>query len=195
MNFARIVLIGLLALPLGAQTLPVSVGGSIIFGMDSYRKVVNNSTGFMVDVGWDAHLAKNALPARFSISLGSMPGKETNGLKTSLTLFQFSTDLLLKTDIENLRGVFGLALNMYRASLSGTESTAAADVDHHFPFHDVDGVKGGLRLGAEYTFRKHFTAQILLQATELAGSQRTDRLQRRGGLNPAWVQCGVRYSF
>jgi len=195
MNFARTLLMGLMALPLAAQSGPLSVGGAILVGLPSYKKVVNNSTGFLVDVGWETHLAKKAVPARLSLSLGAMPGKEINGLKTSLTLFQLSGDLLLKTDIENLRGIFGLSLNKYTASLSGPESSAAMDVDHHFPFHDVDGVKGGLRFGAEYTFRSHFTAQILLQATELAGRQRTDALMRKGGLNPAWIQCGVRYSF
>lgn len=195
MNFARTLLLGLLALPLAAQSGPVSVGGAVLLGLDSYKKVVNNSTGFLIEAGWETHLAKKAVPARLSLSLGSMPGSEINGLKTSLTLVQLSGDLLIPTDIPHLRGIFGLSLNKYTASLSGTESQASLDVDHHFPFHDVDGVKGGLRVGAEYTFARQLTAQVLLQATELAGRQRNDSLIRKGGLNPAWIQCGVRYTF
>jgi len=196
MNFARIFMLGFLAMPLAAQSSPVSVGGALMLGLDSYKKVVNNSTGFLVDVGWNTNLSKTgSVPIRLSLGVGLMPGKETNGLKTSLTLLQLSGDLLIKTNVEPLRGVFGFSLNKYTAKLSGEESQSTLDVDHHFPFHDVDGIKGGLRMGMEYTFHKQFTAQLLLQTTELGGRQRMDPLIRKGGLNPAWIQCGVRYSF
>lgn len=195
MNFARTLLLGLVALPLVAQSGTVSVGGALLTGLDSYKKAVNSTTGFGFDAGWETHLGKPTVPARLSLGLLFMPGKEINGLKTSLRSVQLSGDLLLPTGISNLRGIFGLSLNQYTASLSGTESQSALDVDHHFPFHDVDGIKGGLRFGVEYTFAKKFTAQALLQATELAGRQRNDTLLRKGGINPSWIQCGLRYTF
>ncbi len=193
MNFARALLLGLAALPMAAQAGPFSVSGSLILGLDSYKKVVNQSTGLFVSAGMDARLGK--APARFSLGVGAMPGKEANGLKTSLTLLQLSGDLLIPTSVDRLQAVFGLSLNRYTAQRSGEESLSPLDVDHHFPFTDVEGIKGGLRLGLEYRFQSRFTAELLLQATELAGRQRMDPLIRKGGLNPAWIQCGVRYSF
>lgn len=195
MTFARTLLLGLLALPMAAQSPQISVGGALLVGLDSYKKVVNNSTGLLVNVGWDTAIPKSDVPVRLSLGVATMPGKATNGLKTSLTLIQFSGDLMLKTNIPQLRGIFGLSLNKYSAKLDGVESTSSQDVDHHFPFHDVDGIKGGLRLGMEYTFNKQLTGELLLQATELAGRQRQDPLIRKGGVNPAWLQVGVRYSF
>lgn len=195
MNFARALTLGLLVMPLAAQSTPVSVQGALITGLDSYKKVVNNSTGFLVNVGWDTSITKSAVPARLSLGLGTMPGKEINGLKTSLTLIQLSGDLLIPTRIEHLRGIFGLSLNKYSAQKSGEESPSSLDVDHHFPFSDIKGVKGGLRLGAEYAFNRQVSGELLFQTTELSGRQRADNLMRKGGLNPAWIQCGVRYTF
>ena len=40
-----------------------------------------------------------------------------------------------------------------------------------------------------------YVETLLLQATELAGRQRNDDLIRKGGLNPTWIQLGVRYGF
>lgn len=195
MNVIRTFMLSLLALPMAAQATGFSAGGALILGLDSYKKAVNNSTGFLVSGGWDTNVYKSGIPARLSIGLGFMPGKELNGLKTSLTLIQFSGDILIDTGTEGLRGVVGLSLNKYSARYSGLESQAPSDVDHHFPFHDVSGIKGGLRLGLEYSFAKQITGEMLLQATELAGRQRNDTLIRKGAINPGWLQFGARYRF
>lgn len=195
MRIIRPFLLGLLALPLAAQTTPFSLGGSLIVGLDSYKKAVNNTTGFTLNGGWDTHVYKTDIPARLSLGVGFMPGKEVNGLKTSLTLVQFAGDILLDTEVQGLKGVVGLSLNKYTARFSGTESQSVFDVDHHFPFHDCDGIKGGLRLGLEYGFRSHWTGELLLQTTELAGQQRNDALVRKGAINPGWIQVGARYRF
>ena len=195
MNVLRNCMLGLLALPLAAQSSQFSAGGALIVGLDSYKKAVNNSTGFFANVGWDTTVYKSGIPARLSFGAGLMPGKELNGLKTSLSLLQLSGDILINTDIQGLRGVVGLSLNKYSATFSGAESPSVFDVDHHFPFHDAKGIKGGMRLGLEYAFQKHWTAEVLLQATELAGRQRNDALIRKGAINPGWLQIGARYSF
>jgi hypothetical protein len=195
MNVVRTCLLGLLALPMAAQSTNFSAGGAIILGLDSYKKAVNASTGFMLNGSWDTSVYKSGIPARVSLGVGFMPGKEVNGLKTSLTLFQLSGDLLIETSVHSLRGVVGLSLNKYSAKFSGEESPSAFDVDHHFPFHDATGIKGGLRLGLEYAFNRRVAGEILFQTTELAGRQRTDALIREGGINPGWVQVGARYKF
>ena len=110
-------------------------------------------------------------------------------------MIQLSGDILIETQVKGLRGVVGLSLNKYSARYSGDESQAAFDVDHHFPFRDVDGVKGGIRLGLEYSVNKQISCEALLQATELAGRQRNDTLIRKGAVNPGWLQFGARYKF
>jgi hypothetical protein len=195
MSFLRTCVLGLLALPMAAQTSPFSAGGALILGLDSYKKAVNNSTGLMLNVGWDTPVYKSGIPARVSLSVGSMPGKELNGLKTSLTLVQLSGDILIPTQVKALRGVLGLSLNKYTAKYAGDESPSAFDSDHHFPFRDTSGLKGGIRLGMEYGFSARFKGEAILQATELAGRQRSDTLIRKGAVNPGWLQLGARYQF
>ena len=134
-------------------------------------------------------------PVRLQLAVGLMPGKESFGLKTSLTHFQLGADLLLDTSVTGLRGLAGLSLNSYSAQFSGTESTDAGDVDHHFPFKDVKGIKFGLRLGLEYAFTPSLSGELVFQQTELAGQSISDPLVRVGGVNPAWLQFGVRYHF
>lgn len=195
MNVARTCMLGLLALPLAAQSTDFSVGGALIYGLDSYKKAVNSTTGLTLNLGYDTAVYKSGIPARITFGVGLMPGKERNGLKTSLTLFQLAGDLLIQTDVPGLRGVFGLSVNSYSARFSGYESPAVFDADHHFPFRDAKGLKGGLRLGVEYAFTTRWSGQALLQATELAGRQRYDPLIRQGGINPSWLEFGARYKF
>ncbi|BDU77999.1 hypothetical protein [Mesoterricola sediminis] len=196
MKLIRTVLTGLLALPLAAaQPTGLSVGGGVILGLDSYKKAVNATTGFLVNVGWETQLLKSGVPARVSLAAATMPGKERNGLKTSLTLVQLTGDLLLETPSPRLRGIFGLSVNSYTAKFSGDESPSIFDAEHHFPFHDCKGLKGGVRLGLEYVQNPHLSYEAILQVTELAGRQRNDTLIRQGAINPGWIQLGARYTF
>lgn len=195
MNVARTCMLGLLALPLAAQSTDFSAGGALIYGLDSYKKAVNSTMGLTLNFGYDTAVYKSGIPARITFGVGLMPGKERNGLKTSLTLFQLAGDILVQTDVPGLRGVFGLSVNSYSARFSGYESPAVFDADHHFPFRDAKGLKGGLRLGVEYAFTTRWSGQALLQATELAGRQRYDPLIRQGGINPSWLEFGARYKF
>lgn len=195
MTFVRTFLMGLLALPLAAQSTNFSVGGSVLLGLDSYKKAVNSNLGFMIDGGWETTLLKSGVPARVTLGAAFMPGKDLNGLKTSLTDIQLAGDILLDTGVERLRGLFGISLNRYTARYSGEESTSLFDVDHHFPFHDVNGIKGGLRLGLEYAFTSRLAGQVIFQNTELSGRERSDPLIRKGAVNPAWIQFEGRYRF
>ncbi|MFN7958864.1 MAG: hypothetical protein U0P46_11165 [Holophagaceae bacterium] len=195
MNPARTCLLGLLALPLAAQSTNVSGGAALIYGLDSYKKAVNSTAGLTLNLGYDTSVYKTDIPARVTFGVSLMPGKERNGLKTSLTLFQLAGDILIQTEVQGLRGVVGLSVNSYSAKFSGLESPAVFDAEHHFPFRDAKGLKGGVRLGLEYVFSKRWSGQVLLQATELAGRQRYDPLIRQGGINPAWLEFGARYRF
>jgi len=208
MNFIRTSLLGLVAAAsLAAQSTGFSAGGGLILApskqfFGAYDKAVHNNMGFFATAGYDFKIYQTDVDSRASLTFGMMPGKELNGLKTSLTLIQLSDDIFLPLGSESLRGLFGFSANFYSASFSGTESTDRNDVDHHFPFKDADGLKLGFRLGLDYAITKNLSAELLFQQTELAGSDISEldsptqqAYVRRGGINPSWLQLGVRYSF
>ncbi len=192
----RASLLGLLALPMAAQDHSFGLGGSLILGHDSLKKATQNTMGFTVWGDYTGKVYGTTMPVRVGLGLTSMPGKEKNGLKTSLGSVQVYGDLLLETPWQALNGVLGLSINNYSMTKSGTEDTQHPDnVDRHFPVRDVKGLKLGLRLGLEYRFSDRLTLQVLLQQTELAGKDLQDPLVRVGGVNPAWTQVGLRYTF
>ncbi len=71
MNIPRTLLLGLLALPLAAQSTAFSVGGGVILGLDSYKKAVNNSTGLMLNGAWETTVVKSGIPARVSLPMAA----------------------------------------------------------------------------------------------------------------------------
>ncbi|MDP2877249.1 MAG: hypothetical protein Q8O00_13765, partial [Holophaga sp.] len=169
-----------------------SIGGGLLVGNDSLKKATNGSTGF--HLGAD-YTVGTQLPVRFGFTLASMPGSAVNGLKTSLTLVQAHSDMVIETPAPALKALVGLSLNSYSMSRTGVESTDALDVDHHFPVRDVSGIKLGLRLGMSYAFTKQLSAEVVFQQTELAGKDLEDPMVRRGGINPSWFELGVRWHF
>jgi hypothetical protein len=199
MNRIRISLLAMLALPLAAQDTGFSAGGGFIVAPKSYfggyDKAVNNTLGYYVNGAYKMGTTDSKIAGRAGLTIGFMPGKERDGLKTSLTLYQVSGDLVIQTSIPSLSGVVGVSVNSYSASFSGVESQTADDTVHHFPFKNCKGIKGGLRLGLEYSFTKHLSGDLLFQQTELAGQVASDSFKRAGGINPAWLQLGLSYKF
>lgn len=191
----RTPLLGLLVLPLAAQSTDISVNGGLIRGLDSLKKATNNRLAYTVGGDYHTHIWGTEVPARIGLSLASMPGKEKFGLKTSLTLIQAHGDVFVETPSPALRGFAGLSINKYSMSTAGTESSTPEDIDHHFPVRDVKGLKLGLRVGLAYAFTKNVSGDVMLQQTELAGKDLQDPLIRQGGINPAWLQLGVNYRF
>lgn len=191
--------LALLALPLGAQGSGYSLGGTLMVSNDSYvgglSKVTHSNSGFGLNVGYNTKVYQTDVPVRISLAVNRFPGKAQNGLTTSLTQVQLAGDLLLATGFQRLRGIAGLSLNNYSASFSGVESQTPEDVEHHFPFKDTKGLKVGFKLGLEYDLAPNWRGEVAFQQTELAGKKTSDPLVRVGGLNPAWVQVGIRYDF
>lgn len=210
MNFIRTSLLGLAAAAsLAAQSTGFSVGGGLILApsqtyFGAYDKAVNNNNGLYLGGGYDFKLYQTDVDARASLTIGYMPGKERNGLTTSLLLTQASGDIFLSLGSESVRGLFGLSVNFYSATFDGTENTAdRGDVEHHFPFKNCSGAKLGYRIGFDFAVSKNVTTELLFQQTELAGSDLSEQTSltnatpfvRRGGINPSWLQFGVRYHF
>ncbi len=188
-------LLGLLVLPLAAQGTGFSVEGGVLMGFDSLKKATNGTTGFHLGADYGTQVVGTDIPARLGLTFASMPGSESNGLKTSLTLAQIHGDVFIETPSPALKALVGLSLNSYSMSRTGTESEDEADVAHHFPVRDVKGLKMGLRLGVSYAFSKSWSAELVFQQTELAGKDLQDPLVRRGGINPAWCELGLRWHF
>jgi hypothetical protein len=201
MRLLAIPILSLLALPLGAQGF--SVNANLLQAQDSLKKATGGTLAFSAGAAFDTVFYGSTIPARVGLSLASMPGKERSGLKTSLTLAQLSGDIFLET-APRLRTVVGLSLNRYFMTTSGAENTQdALDQDHHFPMHDTQGIKLGIRLGLDYRLSPSWTLELLFQQTELAGKNLAGdttapdgtSLVRQGGINPGWLQLGATYHF
>ncbi len=191
----RTILLGLLVLPLAAQSPGLSVAGGVVVANDALKKVTNNSTGFVLGADWGAHVWGTDLAARIGFLGGSFPGAEKNQLKTSLTLLQAHGDLVIPTGHPTLTGLVGLSFNSYSMSRTGVESQIPEDVDHHFPIRDAKGLKLGLRLGLNLAISKQLSAELMFQQTELAGKDLMDPLVRQGGVNPSWLELDLRWHF
>ena len=191
----RTALLGLLVLPLAAQSPGLSVTGGLVLGNDSLKKATNNSTGLVLGADWGTQVWGTDVAARIGLLGASRPGTEKNQLKTSLTLLQAHGDLVLGMGLSSLTGIVGLSFNAYTMSRTGVESTVPEDVDHHFPVRDVKGLKLGVRLGLNLAFSKHLSGELMFQQTELAGKDLMDPQLRQGGINPSWFELDLRWHF
>lgn len=195
MKILRTSLLGLLALPLAAQSTGFSVQAGAVLGLDSLKKATNATFALQAGVDYTGLVPGTDIPARAGLAAGSFPGKDWNGLKTSLTLFQLHGDLLLKGG-PVLYGIVGASANTWSMSRTGTEDTDdPMDVDHHFPVRDAKGLKLGLRLGLGFNLSSSFALEAVFQQTELAGKDLNDPMVRQGGINPGWIELDVRYHF
>lgn len=191
----RTSLLALLVLPLSAQQAGWGIQGGLIHGLESLKKATNASQGFHLGADYTTRLPHADMGVRAGAAFVAMPGSARHGLKTSLNLMQVFGDLWIPAGSPDLHVLAGLSLNHYSMSKSGSESLEPTAVDRHFPVRDVKGLKFGVRLGVSYRFSERFSGEALLQQTELAGKDLSDPRVRAGGINPAWIQLGVRYSF
>ncbi|HNX94572.1 MAG TPA: hypothetical protein PKL14_05380 [Holophaga sp.] len=200
MKLIGISLLSLLALPLAAQDSGFSVNGGVIWApstyFGSYEKAVNNNSGYYVGGSYTTGASEAGVVGRGTVSYYAMPGQaRANGLKTSLDLVQIAGDVVFPMGVEGLDGVVGFSANIYSVTNSGTESADKNDVYNHFPVKNGSGLKGGVRIGVEYAITKSLKAEVMLQQTELGGQNSSDPVKRVGGVNPGWMQIGLRYNF
>ncbi|HLO67078.1 MAG TPA: hypothetical protein VK188_08685 [Holophaga sp.] len=148
------------------------------------------------------------------------------GSRSSLSDVQVALDLLFPAFTPRMKAFVGLTANRYRVSNSGRESYYFATdyaSSYTYPFNgrimplnvfavkNDKGIKGGVRAGVEYAFDAHWSAEAILQVTELGPgiAVTTDLLPNgkanskknpfnevnRGPVNPSWLQFGARYRF
>jgi hypothetical protein len=189
----RTSILALLVLPVAAQAPGFSVAGGPILGFESLKKATNNTVGYQLGADYTGHVPGTEIPARVGLAAASFPGKELNGLKTSLTLGQLHGDLLLP--FGTCYGIVGGSLNSYTMSRTGTEGEDPLDVAHHFPVRDAKGLKLGLRLGVGFNLSKRIALEATFQQTELSGKDLNDEMVRSGGVNPGWLNLDLRFNF
>ena len=169
---------------LGAQEAQKTwtAGASFTVALDSLREVTHNTNGFVEDFGYNGHLGNTDVPFRASLGYQYLPGKEDSGLKQSLTSFQLAGDIFIPSGFKDLQFITGLSINKYKvkAEAAGLGSDTES----------VKGPKFGARVGLEYQFNPAWSGQLLLQMTELG----TDAAATTG-INPSWIQAGVKFHF
>jgi hypothetical protein len=174
-----------LLMPLAAQGQEIKrfdVSGGAVFALDTLKTVTNKTfSGIHLDAGFNGNLAATTIPFRASLGVNLLPGSEKDGLKVSLTGFQLNGDIFVKTGVDKLRLVSGISLNKWRAK---AEAAGVSETE------TIKGIKFGGRLGLDYGINSNLSCGLMLQVVELG----TDAGATRG-INPSWVELGVRYSF
>jgi hypothetical protein len=182
-----------MAVPATAQDSGFYVGGSFSYasGMSLKDTITKSDLGFVVDGGYVGKLASTDVPVRTSLSYLDFPGKKDAGMKASLTGIELATDIFIKTPVDKLRLISGICL---------TKWSLKVDSDDLGSFtNSVKGIKFGGRIGADYAITPKLSAEMLLQVVELGTDQDFTR-QPNGlngivGINPVWLQIGVKYHF
>ena len=166
----------------GQEVQRFDVGGSAVWAFDGLKSVTNNSfAGYHLEAGYNGKLAATDLPFRTSFGIHIFPGADKVGTKTSLTGYQINGDIFTKTGIDKVRLVSGISLNRWKVK----EEAAGLSTNT-----SVKGIKFGGRLGLDYTASAHVSCSLMIQLVELgvdAGSTK--------GINPSWLEFGVRYRF
>lgn len=158
-----------------------TAGASLTAALDGLKEVTHKTNGFVVDFGYNGNLGNTSVPFRASLGYQMFPGADNFGLKQSLTSVQLAGDLFIESGLKNLSFITGLTVNKYKAKAEG------------FGINETESVKGvklGARLGLEYQFNPAWSAQLMVQMTEL-GTNATATT----GINPSWIQAGVKFHF
>lgn len=176
----------------------ISVSASVVSGMDALKSVTNNRSGFTLGLAYE-HMTAIEVPVRFELSSIYLPGRDRQGLKTSLNSVQLASEVFIKTPVEGLRFLTGLTLNRYSVSNSGETRDAQGNLVKAFPVDSVKGIKLGGRLGMEYALNERVSLNCIFQLTELGATAPEVASEEpsvaKGGSNPSWIQIGMRYRF
>lgn len=178
-----------------------SASGSVVGAMDSLKKVTNQDLGLSLGVGYESVIESARLPWRVSVNGHYFGGKkQDDGLTSKLSSVQVAGDVFVATPIESLRFFTGLTVNKYFLSNSGTTRDTNGDLVAMWPVDTAKGLKLGARAGFEMEFTKHLSGEVMVQFTELGSTPNVVRDEGatglgQGGINPSWIEIGVRYNF
>ncbi len=219
-SFLRSASLGLVlsGLALSAQDAPkpFAVGVHMVSGLTALKDVTGNNAGAVVDFSYTGMLAKSNVPFRAGLAYNTFPGKTDDfQVKESLTAFQLFGDIVIKTGVEHLDLVTGLSVNKYHYKVDSPDASVLQGSTYGYGSQSgtVKGLKFGARFGVAYAFTSAWSAEVMLQITELGSSDRY-RMDpssptrdiwdskakfftgpRSAGINPSWLQVGAKYHF
>jgi len=202
MSFAKRISLGIVALALpsvmahAADGPTLFVGGGLLGALDSTKVVTHSTLGFNVTGGADFRVADGSYGFRPGVAIYFLPGSAQDGVKTSLTNFQVYGDVVFDSGVQNLSFSAGLSVQRWYYKTTADPGLASPLGLDEKGF--LNGTKLGFRIGVEYRFNKSFTAELLLQQTDLGskdGDPKGTIYSPGSNVTPAWMQVGVKYHF
>lgn len=206
-QFRAMTIAGLLLLTGSAiqaqQTEGWKAGAAIPYSMDSLSTFTNRTVmGLCLDGAYQLPVADSTTFVRLGLGLNVFPGQEkTSGTlsrKASFTSEQFTADVIVPIGASKWTLVAGISANNWQVNSTLKDSNDPA----------VEGTSGsvkkafgkfGFRTGLEYQLSRKLALTALFQQTELGSDARLrkngDDIYGYQGINPSWIQVGVRYSF
>jgi len=185
------------------QTPGWKVAAALPYALDSLSTYTNQTVmGICLDGAYQLPVAGSPTFVRLGLGVNYFPGREeTRGTLTRKVSFlseQLTADIVVPVGASSWALVTGISANNW--SLSSTLRDSADPA--------VEGTSGsvqkpfgkfGFRVGLEYQATRRLAVAALFQQTELGSDA---RLQKNGndilgyqGINPSWIQVGVRYGF
>lgn len=173
---------GLLAVPAAAQ----EQAKGLTLGLSYIGDVQNGGSGLGVDLAYTLVPSRLELPVRFGVGVNGFFTTCDATTDAKLSNDQAYVDLFFTKPGSALAFYGGLSVNQWQVSANGRSST-------------VSGLKLGLRAGMEYRFASAASLSVGYQVAEAGTSS---ELLPNGpkdtgarGLNPSWLQVGVRFHF
>ncbi len=192
------------------QTSGWKVGAALPYALDELQSVTGQRLGGLcLDGAYQgAYEGSNAF-WRVGLGVNVFPGKEVDGVKRSLTGTQLAFDGVKPLGASRTSAIFGISLNGWSVKGTGTDRWGRTnDVSRSLTLSRL-----GFRLGIEHHFTDRWAFTALLQVAELGTDNeflqvhpdelaKTSNLLQNGhptrgrsGVNPSWIQVGIRYSL
>lgn len=196
----------------------VGVAGNVV--TDSIQGLAK-SYGATVDAAYTWHSESAGLPLRATFSYAYFPAPGYTGIngtapstyKIGLQDLQVGLDGFATLPSKNLKLFFGFTLNKWRVNADSTyfipdvsptgEPLPTGTYQSGSASGPVPGIKLGVHIGLERPFTDHLTGFAEFQATALGTTSvfmvpsdpNYSQTSGNGGVNPCWLQLGVRYHF
>ena len=177
---------------------------------------IGKTYGATVDGAYTWKSERAGLPLRVTFGYATFPASGSVGIagtspsqyKIGLQDFQIGLDGFAALPGSSLKLFFGFTLNKWRVSSDSSyfvpdASPAGGQFQEGKVSGPVPGIKLGVHLGVERPFTDHLSGVLELQASAL-GTTSAFMVQSdpnwsassgNGGVNPCWIQLGVRYHF
>lgn len=172
-----------LALLAGTSAFAQEQGGSI--GAAYLGDYQNQTWGLGLDLAYTGKMESADLPYRLSLGYLKFLADIDPDTKSRLADLQVAADVFLTKPNSKLGAFVGLSANNW--TVSSDASNAGSK-----------GVKLGFRAGVEYNFSSSAAVTAMYQLTELGTDgqfKNKEALTGSRGINPSWIQVGVRFHF